>query len=631
MSWDPMFPSRCRKSVPSLYHLSQQSFLRVLVDFISSSPGCDWAVGRVRRYTRQHLPAQVLTKLLSSLTPSLFSSSSRVETGHKFLFPCLEAGERLECRVHKECALLFNHAPTIIRMLFSEDIQYLNIDFMKIKVFSYNQVMYSLHDTMTKEPKRLFPNLQRLILSGGTVHSDEILPRVEELCALLIYSAKNLDRLHLPVASNLVFRCCSDLESLSHLHVDRTRHFQKRGLFHMCHPDSKSKKGLRVLHIGVYRHAHFEKQDVANFLECMTNLEELSFLDRHRALVRLNGSRSPGDKVLTYSVFKKAKKDKEPDEWDVNPSKRFKTNLKSILVVDRSLKPRYLLESASKLTKLSIDWQEELCLPPFSRYKANWFSEMLKGQSWASLGHKLTELEITFPASHSINSYSLPLEDFTRLMQNIPNMEELRLEGAGQAGPIPLIPVLGYLTKLRALVLEKCPVHVPDNYDVVNQACVSRSLKRFYFLGEMSSLLVHDFMMRGISTYMPSLEELEVQPTTVLGYGGLRPKQVLELAKLPLLQRLSLPLSIRECIMNLPEVIYILRDFPSLRFLTLSWGMWAEAYDISKGKIGFMMQWLYNALDAENANIYLELSYKHHPQEYTNPLLYHSQRLRIQD
>jgi len=627
----PMFPSGCRKGVPSLYRLSMRGFLRVLMSYISGESGRwgdRWGVSRVRRYTRQHLPAHILTHILSSLTPA-----ARPSSGLKFTFPCTDrmVGERLECRIHPQCQLLFNHAPSIIRVLLSEDIDHLSLDFKKIKIESYKEVMLSLYDTMTKEPRRPFPNLRRLVLCGGTVHSDDLLPRVEELCDLLRLSARNLDHLHLPVASNLVFRSCSEMESLSHLHVDRTRKFQKRGLFHMCHPDSRSRQGLRVLHIGVYRHKHFEKQDVSNFLNCMRNLEEISFLDRERAKVRLDGSRSPGDKVLTYSVFKFSKKDKEPKEWVNSPHMRFVTNLKSLLVVDRSLKPRYLLESAPRLSELAIDWQEELCLPPFQRYKAAWFSEMLRGQSWLSLGEKLSKLDLTFPATYSINSYSLPLEDFTLLMESIPNVKELRLEGGGGGAPLPLIPILFYCPSLLSLVLEKCPVHVPDNYEVINTRCVSRTLKRFYFLGEMSSLLVHDFMMRGISAYMPLLEELEVQPSSVLGYSGLKPAQVRELSSLHCLQRLSIPLSIRECIMNLPEVIYILRDFPSLRFLTLSWGMLAESYDISKGKIASMMQWLLNALDAENANIHLQLSYKHHPQEYTSGPVQYNQNLQIHD
>jgi hypothetical protein len=41
--------------------------------------------------------------------------------------------------------------------------------------------------------------------------------------------------------------------------------------------------------------------------------------------------------------------------------------------------------------------------------------------------------------------------------------------------------------------------------------------------------------------------------------------QVLELAVLKELTFLSLPLSMAECISNLPEVIYVLKEFHSLR------------------------------------------------------------------
>merc|ERR1719342_1666115 len=167
------------------------------------------------------------------------------------------------------------------------------------------------------------------------------------------------------------------------------------------------------------------------------------------------------------------------------------------------------------------------------------------------------------------------------MMENLTGLQELRLVGAGQGEPVPLIPILRYCPKLTELVLEKSPVHVPDNYEVIDPSYVSRSLTRFSYLGEMSSLLVHNFMMRGIAHYMPALIELEVQPQAVLGYSGLTPNQVVELSRLKELQRLSVPLSIRECIM------------------TLSWGLTHESYDISRSKITYMMDWLFNALGAE--------------------------------
>lgn len=604
----PMFPSRARKCPSSLYSCSKKVANKLLVDFMKS-PLCEreQSVRKIRKYIRQSLPAVILTDMLNSLVPS---------PSDKWKFPCAGTQDRLHCRMHPECELVYTKLDRVIRVLFSEDISQLSINLKTVNIDLYQHVMASLTGVMTKLPSRPFPLLTSLVVCGGSIHSDDIINRIEELCEVLKDHAGNIENLHLPVASNIALRSVSDIKNIRTLRSDRTKAFNKRGLYHLCHPESHSREGLRVLHLGVFKHTHFEKQDVAEFLKCMKNLTEFSLLDSGRALVRLDGSCTPGDKVLTYSVFKRAMREVEQGAGGQIGPHLLATNMREMVVVDRSLKPHYILESASLLHRLTMDWQQELCVPPFNRFKQTWFTDMLKGMSWAMLSKRLTRLDITFPATYSINSYSLPLEDYTRLMQNLGNLEELRLVGAGQGGPIPLIPTLQYCPKLRDLVLEKCPVHVPDNYEVVDPMFISHTLKRFYYLGEMSSLLVHDFMMRGISHYMPALKELEIQPQTVMGYGGLRPDQVMELSSLQHLEKLSIPLSIRECIMNLPQIIFVLREFPSLRYLTLSWGMWCDSYDISKGKISYMMDWLFNALGAENANIHLQLSYKQHPQEY---------------
>ena len=188
------------------------------------------------------------------------------------------------------------------------------------------------------------------------------------------------------------------------------------------------------------------------------------------------------------------------------------TSWTEMAVVDRSLKPFYILESAPHLERLSLDWQQELSFPDWNRFRPDWFSEMVRSdQSWALLARRLSRLDITFPATYSINSYSLPLEDFTKLMENLSNLVELRLVGAGQGGPIPLMPILHFCPRLTDLRLERSPVHVPDNYEIIDRRYVSSSLLRFYYLGEMSSLLVHNYMTRGIAIYMPNLVELEVR------------------------------------------------------------------------------------------------------------------------
>jgi len=655
MSLPPVFPLRARRRVGSLLDLSLKSTSILLARFIAGPcSGNLKKVAKIRRFVRKMLPASLITAILKGLIPGQ-------EPGDKWNFPCVEAEDRLYCKVHWQCDLVQNKLPEILSVLFSEDISDLKMSLKRVKVELYPEVVNTLTWVMTKAPVRPFPNLVSLALAGGTVHSDNLLPKIEKFCFLLRGSTTRLEHLHLPIASNIVANAVSKFPKLRAFRADRTKKFNNRGLLHLCEPGTASKKGLEVLVLGVYRHANFEKQHVASFLGEMEKLKELSLLDSDRSLVRLTGNPSPGDKVLVYSAFKRAILDREHasprkkakggegevividdtddeslprkarseggeviviNEDEEMPEKSvppLTTDLREINVVDRCLKPHYLLEHAPRLRRLAINWQQELCLPPFNRYQPNWFTNMIKGNSWASLSRSLTRLDITFPAAHTINSYCLPLEDFTKLMQNLPILQELRLVGAGGGGPIPLIPILFYCPRLKDLVLEQSPVHVPDNYEVISTAHISHTLTRFYYLGEMSSLLVHDFMMRGIAAYMPALRELEVQPKTVMGYVGLRPDQMRELACLQYLERLSLPLSIKECISNLPEVIFVLRDFPSLRHLTLSWGMVCDSYDVSKSKVATMMAWLFNALQAENASVSLQLCYKQHKQEFMNP------------
>ena len=110
----------------------------------------------------------------------------------------------------------------------------------------------------------------------------------------------------------------------------------------------------------------------------MRRLRSFSFLDEQRVLFRLIAPR--GSKVLAYSVLRLAiiesefesgkrseqnVKDEEKEEEGI--SLRFTSGLRELKVVDRRLKPEYLLEACPQLKKLYIDWQNELSEPPFSR------------------------------------------------------------------------------------------------------------------------------------------------------------------------------------------------------------------------------------------------------------------------
>ena len=78
---NPMFPPCARKSVSSLYTCAMRSTAKMVSTFCAG-PGCDLGQGHaatsgvasVRRYTRKHLPAFILTDLLSTIVPAATDS-----------------------------------------------------------------------------------------------------------------------------------------------------------------------------------------------------------------------------------------------------------------------------------------------------------------------------------------------------------------------------------------------------------------------------------------------------------------------------------------------------------------------------------------------------------------------------
>ena len=65
------------------------------------------------------------------------------------------------------------------------------------------------------------PQLSELLLAGGTVHTDRLLPQIEELSAALKNFAPALKRLRLPICSNYIFkvRSTSKMKLFSNLYV----------------------------------------------------------------------------------------------------------------------------------------------------------------------------------------------------------------------------------------------------------------------------------------------------------------------------------------------------------------------------------------------------------------------------
>ncbi len=126
----------------------------------------------------------------------------------------------------------------------------------------------------------------------------------------------------------------------------------------------------------------------------------------------------------------------------------YKCQMTEIKVVDRRLKPAYLLQSCPDLTGLYLDWQEELSLPPFCRFEQDWFSRMLRTPDWVRLCSQLRDLEVVFPSAYSHHTYSLSLGDLGRLLGGAASLRRLKLVGAGRESPVPLIHILQYCPNL---------------------------------------------------------------------------------------------------------------------------------------------------------------------------------------
>ena len=72
------------------------------------------------------------------------------------------------------------------------------------------------------------------------------------------------------------------MSSLKSLRSDRTKYFNRRGLWHLCHPESETRQNLETLHLGVFKHRHFNKVDVSKFFSGMRMIKSFSLMDEDR-------------------------------------------------------------------------------------------------------------------------------------------------------------------------------------------------------------------------------------------------------------------------------------------------------------------------------------------------------------
>jgi hypothetical protein len=63
-----------------------------------------------------------------------------------------------------------------------------------------------------------------------------------------------------------------------------------------------------------------------------------------------------------------------------------------LFIVDRELKPKYLLESCPDLRRLNVEWQHELSQLPHFQFQPDWFSQMLTTPEWPLLASRLNHL-----------------------------------------------------------------------------------------------------------------------------------------------------------------------------------------------------------------------------------------------
>lgn len=613
-----LFPERLRRHPTSLRSLSEDAIFKWLIKIVKR-PVYMYVriVPDVREFLRKHLPVQIRTKFLEKLNPT-----------DRWEKTCLQEPNRMMCLEHSSCKLVYHDCYKLLELLFSPDIPTLNLNLKRIRMDLHSGILRMLTRMFRTfrrphlfEPQlQSYPRLTNLILSGGNSNTDQLVRIVEDLCYRLGQTTRGLTHLHLPVMSNYCAKYLSILPNLISLKSDRTKDFDVHGLRYLSSENSATRSNLQDFHLGVFKHRRFDKLDVTRFFVKMSALKSLSLLDEKRSLIQMTEDFSNcGEKIFVYSVLRLSIISAEQAgnisrmTYKMPDGKTtFRSKLVELSIVDRQLKPSYLLEACPDLTKLSIDWQHELSLLPYRQYESDWFTSMLNLPEWNILGSKLSYLDITFPVATNLVAYNLPLLDFNRLITSCSNLTYLRLVGAGRNGdPIPLLYILQGCRRLLELHLVKTRMYLPNVHQHFDKAIVHTTIRKFSHLSDFISLLWNPLMTQVISLYMPNLVELEIQPENATDFEGFHLNRLLDLTSMPNLVRLSIPLSLDSCIMNMPELVVFLARFQVLKSLVLSWGL--MNLESLTSRIEYLIRWLQSALKAENANISAQLDYTRHP------------------
>ena len=235
-----------------------------------------------------------------------------------------------------------------------------------------------------------------------------------------------------------------------------------------------------------------------------------------------------------------------------------------------------------KLQCLYLDWQQYLSDPPFSWYPSDWFSQMVRNPDWGQLAGKLRCLEAVFPASYDPNAYSLNPGDLSPFLGVTgTNLKVLKLQGAGFGHSLNLLEILFTCKWLEELVLDLCSVYVSPMQTARGTNC---NLTHFRLTDSAASILHNKAnMCSTLARVCPNLVEVVIQPNKATCCAGFSPNEILQLKTLHHLNRLSVVLSTKDCVSNMPAVVYVLREFSSLRHLVLSWGIAPHTWKVSCG------------------------------------------------
>ena len=236
---------------------------------------------------------------------------------------------------------------------------------------------------------------------------------------------------------------------------------------------------------------------------------------------------------------------------------------------------------------------------------------MAKNPDWHQLSENLVRLQIVFPRAHSEGGYSPTPETLMNLIKNMKNIKDLTLKGIS-GDPVPLDQFLNQLPSLNKLVLGNCFLCFSHHMEFKHE-----SLQTLHILEDEFHLdQLYGLIPQKLVKMFPNLEELVLRPSLPLTFSGFLLEQVWFLCSLQYLKRLEITISSLDCANNMPELIYVLRDFPALRYLTISWGQFV---DLNNYRMARLISWLHTALEADNANIHVQTCYSMHSSLYSNP------------